>query len=377
MVWTEKQRHIIEFALASLSRRPGKNLAVLVVYTSVVFILSSILFFTNSLKKEASLVLQGAPEIVVQRIVAGRHDLMTEDYIRSLGRLPGVREARGRLWGYYYEPLVGANLTLVVPPGERQGAGGIAVGQGVARSLKARKGDFLTLKAFDGSYINLGVSDVFSPESELVSADLIEISGQDFRRLFNVKKGYFTDITLRVANSKEVGTVAAKIRFLFPDTRPVTRGEILRTYDAIFDWRGGLLAIIFSGAVLAFTIFAWEKGASMGSEEKREIGVLKAIGWETSDILAMKSWEGAVISLSSFLLGVTFAYIHVFFGSYVLFEPVLKGWSVLYPVFHLIPHVDPYQLLALFFLTVAPYTVATIIPSWKAAIVDPDQVMRL
>jgi ABC-type lipoprotein release transport system permease subunit len=377
MVWTEKQRHIIEFALASLSRRPGKNLAVLVVYTAIVFILSSILFFTNSLKKEASSVLQGAPEIVVQRIVAGRHDLMTEDYIRSLGRLPGVQEARGRLWGYYYEPLVGANLTLVVPPGERQGAGSIAVGQGVARSLKARKGDFLTLKAFDGSYINLGVSDVFSPESELVSADLIEISGQDFRRLFNVKKGYFTDITLRVANSKEVGTVAAKIRFLFPDTRPVTRGEILRTYDAIFDWRGGLLAIIFSGAVLAFTIFAWEKGASMGSEEKREIGVLKAIGWETSDILAMKSWEGAVISLSSFLLGVTFAYIHVFFGSYVLFEPVLKGWSVLYPVFHLIPHVDPYQLLALFFLTVAPYTVATIIPSWKAAIVDPDQVMRL
>ena len=377
MVWTEKQRHIIEFALASLSRRPGKNLAVLVVYTVIVFILSSILFFTNSLKKEASLVLQGAPEIVVQRIVAGRHDLMTEDYIRSLGRLPGVREARGRLWGYYYEPLVGANLTLVVPPGERQVAGSIAVGQGVARSLKARKGDFLTLKAFDGSYINLDVSDVFSPESELVSADLIEISGQDFRRLFNVKKGYFTDITLRVANSKEVGTVAAKIRFLFPDTRPVTRGEILRTYDAIFDWRGGLLAIIFSGAVLAFTIFAWEKGASMGSEEKREIGVLKAIGWETSDILAMKSWEGAVISLSCFLLGVTFAYIHVFFGSYVLFEPVLKGWSVLYPVFHLIPHVDPYQLLALFFLTVAPYTVATIIPSWKAAIVDPDQVMRL
>jgi ABC-type lipoprotein release transport system permease subunit len=352
-------------------------LAVLVVYIAVVFILSSILFFTNSLKKEASLVLQGSPEIVVQRIVAGRHDLIPEGYIPSMGRLPGVREALGRLWGYYYEPLVGANLTLVVPPGDRRAAGSVAIGQGAARSLKAHKGDVLALKAFDGSYVNFDVSNLFSPESELVSADLIEISGQDFRRLFNVKKGYFTDITLRVANSKEVATVAAKIRFLFPDTRPVTRGEILRTYDAIFDWRGGLLAIIFSGAVLAFTIFAWEKGASMGSEEKREIGVLKAIGWETSDILAMKSWEGAVISLSSFLLGVTFAYIHVFFGSYVLFEPVLKGWSVLYPVFHLIPHVDPYQFLALFFLTVAPYTVATIIPSWRAAIVDPDQVMRL
>ncbi len=377
MVWTEKQRHIIEFALASLSRRPGKNLAVLVVYTVIVFILSSILFFTNSLKREASSVLQDAPEIVVQRIVAGRHDLIPEEYVRSMGELAGVQEARGRLWGYYYEPVVGANVTLVVPPGERREARSVAVGQGVARNLKAYKGGEMALKAFDGTYVYLYVSDVFSPESELVSADLIEISEQDFRRLFDVKKGYFTDITLRVPNSKEVATVAAKIRFLFPDTRPVTRDEILRTYDSIFDWRAGLLAVVFSGALLAFAIFAWEKGTSMSSEEKREIGILKAVGWETSDVLVMKSWEGAVISLSSFLLGVTFGYIHVFFGSYVLFEPVLKGWAVLYPVFRLTPHVDPYQFTALFFLALVPYTVATIVPTWKAAIVDPDQVMRL
>ena len=33
-------------------------------------------------------------------------------------------------------------------------------------------------------------------------------------------------------------------------------------------------------------------------------------------------------------------------------------------------------LAILFFFTVIPYTVATIIPAWRAATIDPDVVMR-
>jgi ABC-type lipoprotein release transport system permease subunit len=112
-------------------------------------------------------------------------------------------------------------------------------------------------------------------------------------------------------------------------------------------------------------------------EERREMGVLKAVGWETSEVIAMKSWEGVIISLTAFFGGTLLAYAHVFFSSALLFEPVLKGWAVLYPRFQLVPHIDPYQVLALFFLTVMPYTVATVIPSWNAATVDPDSIMRL
>jgi ABC-type lipoprotein release transport system permease subunit len=135
--------------------------------------------------------------------------------------------------------------------------------------------------------------------------------------------------------------------------------------------------VILSGAVIAFVILAWDKASGLSSDERREIGILKGIGWETSDVIAMKFWEGAVISLSSFSLGIILAYIHVFFASSALFEPALKGWSVLYPEFRLVPHMDPLQIATLFFLTVVPYTVSTIVPSWRAATIDPDTVMRL
>jgi K+ transporter len=90
----------------------------------------------------------------------------------------------------------------------------------------------------------------------------------------------------------------------------------------------------------------------------------------------MKFWEGGVISLLAFLCGYLLAYLHVFHVGATLFEPVLKGWSVLYPAFSLTPSVDGLQLATLFFFTVFPYVVAIIIPIWQVAITDPDAVMR-
>jgi ABC-type lipoprotein release transport system permease subunit len=272
---------------------------------------------------------------------------------------------------------VGANYTLIATKDYRDKTGSIAIGSGVARVLGARKGDLMPLKGYSGAYMTFEISDVLSSQSELVSSDLIEMSETDFRKLFGVKEGYFTDVTLEVRNKKELNTVADKIKRLLPDSRPILRDEILRTYEAVFDWRGGLLIFVMAGAVLSFAILAWDKASGLSLEEKKEIGILKAVGWETSEVITMKSWEGLVISLSAFLMGTIFAYLHIFFASYIFFEPVLKGWSVLYPHFRLIPHIDPYQIAALFFLTVVPYTAATIIPCWKAAIVDPDEVMRL
>jgi ABC-type lipoprotein release transport system permease subunit len=376
MSLVERHRNILDFAISSLARRWKKNLALLAVYTFTVFVLASVIFFTEAVKREARAVFQGAPEVVVQRLMAGRHDLVPQAYVEGLSRITGVREVRGRLWGYYYEPSTGANYTLVASGDPSVQPGTVAVGRGVARTLLAEKGDLLPLKGARGEYVSFEVARVFSSESELVSADLIEMHPEDLRSLFGMPEGFYTDITLKVRNPKEVTVVADKIRRLFPDTRPILRDEILRTYDSVFDWRSGLLLVIFAGAVTAFIIFAWDKATSLSLEERREMGVLKAVGWETSEVIAMKSWEGIVISLAAFLAGVLAAYLHVFVSSAALFEPVLKGWAVLYPRYDLVPHIDPYQILALFFLTVVPYTVATVVPSWNAATVDPDLIMR-
>jgi ABC-type lipoprotein release transport system permease subunit len=90
----------------------------------------------------------------------------------------------------------------------------------------------------------------------------------------------------------------------------------------------------------------------------------------------MKLWEGLLISVFAFLIGYLAAYVHVAAFSASLFVPVLKGWSVLYPSFALTPRVDGFQVFTLFFLTVFPYALATLVPVWRSAVADPDAVMR-
>lgn len=375
-MWIEKQRHILDFTLSSLGRRKGKNLALIAVYVLTVSILASVMFYAAAMQREAALLLKDTPEIVVQRTVAGRHDLMPVGYAQQISQIRGVAAVKGRLWGYYYDPTVKANYTLMVPDGLSLTEEEIIVGRGLARVRQLTKGNRLWFSTHDQKVVPFRVFDILAPAAELVSADLVLISEPGFRQLFGVSGQHATDLTVKVRNPKEILTIAAKIKQILPDTRPITREEILRTYNAVFDWRGGLVLLALAGAVLAFLIFAWDKAGGLSAEEKREIGILKAIGWETGDVLQMKFWEGLAISLSSFLLGVLLAYLHIFFTSAALLSPVIKGWSVIYPDFRLTPLVSGIQLATLFFFTVIPFTVATIVPAWRAATIDPDTVMR-
>jgi hypothetical protein len=374
--WFAKQRHLIDFTLASLLRRKGRNLGLLAVYALLVFVLASAMLYSHALRREAAIILDGAPEVVLQRLVAGRHDLIPPGYLEKIGRVRGVQEMHGRLWGYYYDPVVKANYTFLVPPGNGIAKGTLVVGPALARERGMGENTGISFRSYSGELFSFVVVDVLPQASELASADLVLISEEDFRAFFAYPAGHYTDIALSVANPAEVRNIAIKLSKMLPDSRPILREEMQRTYASLFDWREGIMLALLSAAILAFAILAWEKASGLSADEKREIGILKAIGWETGDVIKMKLWEGGLISLTAFLLGFVGAYLHVFKFGAPLFAPVLKGWAVLYPHFTLVPVIDGLQVATLFFFTVFPYMAAVLVPIWRAAVTDPDAVMR-
>ncbi len=374
--WIARQRWLIDYALASAGRRKTRNLGLVAVFALLVFVLASVMLFTLALRQEATAVLARSPEVIVQRMVAGRHDLIPPGMLERIGRVRGVQRKEGRLWGYYYDAVVKANYTFMVPTDRAIAKGSIVVGPALERDRGLAQDNGISFRDYAGQLHAFIVAEVLPKASELVSADLVLMNEEDFRAFFAYPAGHYTDIALSVANPKETRNVAAKLAALLPDSRPILREEVLRSYGAIFDWREGIVLSLLAGAIGAFCILAWEKASGLSADEKREIGILKAIGWDTADVLRMKFWEGALLTVSAFLIGYLAAWLHVFHFGAGLFAPVLKGWAVLYPRFDLTPAVDGLTLATLFFFTVFPYTAAVLVPVWRAAITDPDAVMR-
>ena len=173
-LWLEKQRHLIDFTLASLARRKAKNLGLWLVYTLLVFVLASLMLFTQALRTEAGYVLAGSPEVILQRMVAGRHDLIPPGYLDTIGRIRGVQKKEGRLWGYYFDPVLNANYTFMARPAEEIPDGHIMVGNTLARERGLAPHNTISFRSYSGKLFSFEVAATLSPDSELLAADFDE-----------------------------------------------------------------------------------------------------------------------------------------------------------------------------------------------------------
>lgn len=384
--------YIVEYAINSLLRQKYKTVFVTLVLTLLIFLLSSIFFITSSMKHELHATVDALPEITVQKIKAGRHDEIDVDVIDAILELNGVESAVARVWGYYYFQNAGVNFTLMgIDEYEEQykksfvaavskldfTKPSMLVGEGVKRVMDTNyyKEYFNFIKP-DGTLKRVDIDAVFKAETELESNDVILMSKESVREIFEMKENKATDIVVRVANFNEVATIASKIKLLYPDTRVITKDDLKISYQNIFDYKSGIFLALFTTALFAFFIIIYDRASGLSSEQKREIGILKAIGWRVDDVLREKFYEGFIVSLLAYVLGIALALAFVYIFHAPLLREIFSGYSQLKTSFALPFVLDVQTFALLFFLTVPLYIAAIIIPSWRSATLEADEVIR-
>jgi len=386
--------YLFEFSINSLLRQKTKNIFVLVLFTILIFLVSSVFQISNGLKKELLNTVDILPEITIQKLQGGRTTNIEQNRIDELLQINGISYANGRVWGYYYFANKDVYFTLIgIDQFEEQYKqnfedvtkkyhfdalnNGAIVGDGVLKILKESFFDdsFNFIKP-NGDIKEVQILGTFGRDTTLETNDVILLPKEVVYEIFDLNQTLATDIVVNVENIEEIETIALKIRTMFPDCKVYTKDDLKRSYEEMFHYKGGLFLALFIVCLFSFFMIIYDKSSGLNSEEKREIGILKAVGWSTNDILKWKFYEGVIISLSAFLLGFIFSFFYV----YILKAPYLKdlflGTSSLKPDFNIPFELNLPLVAIVFFICIPIYIAATIFPSWRASVGDTDEVLR-
>lgn len=380
----------------SIFRRGSKNVFIFFVFTLLIFILSSILFISNSIKSELDTTIKELPSITVQRLQAGRVVNIPLSRVNRILSIEGVKAAVPRVWGYYYFANAGVNFSVVgIDSFEDQYRdlyskicdkfdfdklkkdSGMLVGVGVKKILQDNfYSDYFNFVKPDGGLEKVKIDGVFKDDTKLESNDIILLTSQKARKIFGMSKNEAVDFVIKVANPTEIPNIARKITEIYPDTRAITKTDLIISYQDLFDYKGGIFLVLFVISAFTFFMIIYDKASGISSDEKREIGILKAVGWKIDDILKEKFYEAFVLSFASFITALCLSMFYVYILNAPLLKNIFIGYSALKPDFDLPFSFDFHTNVIIFFLTVPIYIAATIIPSWRVASMDADEVMR-
>ncbi len=380
---------IFDFALKSIFRFGYKNLAIGAIFCFLVFLLSSVIFINGSLNHSLNIAAKNAPQIVLNKQIGGRYLFLNENELEWLWEMNGVSFVKGRVWGQYkfkktYVALLGIddnepNIAKIVKkiPNTNNDLPTVYISKNMYEFLNIYKSqDNIVLFQSPFKSIKAKIGGIYKSGSELFDNDVILMPNDSVRDILGIKSGDFTDAVLEVENPNEVPFVIAKLSEMNPQFKATTKNEVIKDFKLLYHYKNGWFLVLFLVSFATFGIIFYDKASGLRSEERKEIGILKAIGWEIRHIIYLKLFESMIICMSAFLLGIMLSILYVYFLNAPILKYAFTGYSYLKQDFNLVFIFNIKEFALLFFCTVPMYIGVSIIPAWKVATLDLAKVLK-
>ncbi len=355
-------------------------------------ILGSVVFLSSGLEKEAELSAEFAPDITVQVLQAGRQTLVPLDAFDNLPFMEGLRTAP-RVWGYmsYESSLytvmgidpakmpIPEEINFVIESGrfiEEGDVGAVVIGGYMAQQLQLWTGDDLTLIDAEMRPHLYTVVGIFSTDVRLYTSDLILMNIGDAHTFFSVPEGFATDLCVYTNDDAGARITASKLAEAVPNVRVLTREALKDSLISAYGARSGFLTVIWFILLIAVVLVAWNQASILSDESRREVGLLKALGFNTLDVLEIRLIESTIHGVLAATAGVFLAIAYdVYLGAPVI-RDFLLAWAQVYPEFQLPIYVKPAAVLTLYLIAIFPLLAGSVLPSWFVAVTEPDAAIR-
>ena len=374
----------------------AKHLAIFIISTLLIFLLSATLFISSSLQKELKHSLAGESDFIVQKMRAGEATQTPLSWMQSISKIQGVTSVSSRIYGKYLLPDSGKYFTIVgVDFFDEQASQNLQkiiqalniktflekeqmlVGEGVKSYMHAHHFDeYYHFFTPTGEEKKVYIYHTLPKTTTLFSNDMILMPQETAKEILDIPQDQASDIILNVANEAERDNVAFKLRSLHFDARIIDKRDLQSAYESYYSYKSGLFLLLFILSMSTFMLILYQRYAMVGSSDKKEISILRMMGWSIKDILKLKLYETLFIGIFSFCLGVILAYFFVFYLDAPLLRDIFLGFGNLTQNPHFTPFIDGGILASLFLFFILPFTLSVIIPVWRIAIIDPYEGMK-
>jgi len=251
------------------------------------------------------------------------------------------------------------------------------VGKNLADSLELKLGDVLTLQTETGlANYSFVIGGVFSTNVNLYTSDLILVNINSAEEFFSSCPGCVTDLCVYVNDSSQINSIAQKITVFDPMLRVLTQSAIKDATLSTYGVRSGYVSVVWYVLLLSVILMALNQATAAGADMRREVGILKTLGFSTSNILEIRFLETLILGFTAATIGLFAAIIYdVFLGAPGLASFML-GWSAVYPGYPLPINISSSNVLMLYAVAIIPLFIGTLIPAWRSAVTEPDIAIR-
>jgi hypothetical protein len=362
-------------------RRPYETFLLAAAICLTVALVGANLLIPQALSATVTHLAQKTPAVVVRRIEPTGWGLLPEaTAIQAAQTVIGVVEAQPRTWGLVSGPdgpltVVGLDSRMRTELPGLQGIDPISVGQaivgpGLRRYLARGR---LTLA---GSIPDdFEVMAALPATTSLFAHDLVLLTASDARRLLDIPEGFASDLAITVFHETEADFLLAELAAAFPwPVRLITRSQSLGAYLDGYNRRSTIRLLMSLPVILTMALLiAVGVRKAMGPQLK--IGILKALGWTTADIVRWQLWQNLFIALPAAAMGMLAAAILVYWPGASWIGRLMLGWPTSAPRLYLEPTGALTTLTAVVGCVLVPVFVAALIPALKAATTDAGALL--
>ncbi len=383
------------FLTLQLFKERSRHLSVIVISVMILFLLSSALFISSSIRFSLEQTLNVQPDFVMNRTQGGTAVPTPLIWSDELLDIHGISKVTPRVYGrYFFEAKKKSFLIVGVDFFEEQGheniqklidetdikaffdGNNMLVGEGVKAYLHAHfykdSYNFLTPK---GQFENVHIFKELPSQSNLVANDMMVMPIDLARKILGYTEDESTDITFNVPNPDEWYMISDKVSALHYDLQVINKSDVEKSYENLYNYKGGFFLILFLILLGTFALILYQRYSMVYSSERRQIGLLRALGWSINDVLKLKFMETLLVILISFVIGIFIAYMYVFIWGAPLLKEIFLGGQNLSNSVTFMPVLDFSILTSIFLLYALPFIAAVLIPVWRVSVTDPKEAM--